>query len=225
MTLPLILSLITVLSSAQATSLEIPLKSSQNWIELKYSSLPANKVSFTSQGLSIEVENSASPLIYPLPKETKIKAIQIHARVEGSLSDFKNKTQGAKGADDFTLRLGLVESGNKTLSIWKKPFAASWVKKLFSLAPKGSGIEKILFLNVPQNSDLTGKSRVHPLSDLIEEIFLSPADSKRLIRINHSFKKPLKTVALWISSDGDDTQSKYRIVISKIKLIPVDPQK
>ena len=201
----------------QTTSLNIPVKANNGWLELKYSSIPANAVSFASNGLSIDIDGSASPLIYPLSKELKVHRVQVHARIEGQITGLKGKKQGQKGADDFTLRLGLVESGSKTLSVWQKSFAASWIKKLFSLAPKGSGIEKILFLNVPEDPNLRGSSRVHPLSNLIEERFLAPAN-KGSIRIDYKFKTPLKTVALWLSSDGDDTKSKYRIVISKIKL-------
>ncbi len=219
----LILSNVTM---AMAMALEnIPLTSSSGWLEVKYDNLPANKIHFDSQAashktLTMDIDRSASPLIFPFSQERSIQQIVVTAKVHGHLKISDKKIQGSKGADDFVFRLGFVRPGKKTLSLWQKPFASKWVTQLFNLAPKGSGIDSILFLSVPSTSQLTGKKRTHPASDLIQEIFLKPVSKNGSINIHYTFPKPIPTLALWLSSDGDDTKSKYQIQISKITINP-----
>ena len=55
---------------APAAPQGIPLDSKDGWQVLQYSSLPAHTVNFGVDGLSIEVDKSASPIIYPLTPRT-----------------------------------------------------------------------------------------------------------------------------------------------------------
>ncbi len=200
------------------TSVSVPLGDAKAWLALEYSSIPANQVSHANNALTLSINHSASPLIHQLTPPLQISQVQIKARVIGTLNLDANKQQGDKGNDDFSLRLGFVTAGDKRLSEWQKPFAAKWVKQLFALAPENSGIDNILFLNVPENAHLTGTNRQHPASDLLHEYMLSPANADGTIEINHTFAAPKDIVALWISSDGDDTQSQYQIIIESIVL-------
>lgn len=209
-------------SCVWASSISIPLNNKAQWIELAFASIAANTVSYTNHGLTIAVDDSASPLIHPLSQVVKVNRVRVQGTVAGGLNLPMPESQGQKGFDDYRFRLGLVEAGSKTLSIWQKPFAAKWIKQLFALAPEGSGVNKIEFFNVPEAASMTGNKRAHPASDLLIETVLDPADAQGNINIDLALSTPITTLALWISSDGDDTQSQYTINISKIELF-TDP--
>ena len=113
--------------------------------------------------------------------------------------------------------------GDQTLGFFQRSFAAKWIKTLFDLAPEGTGVDRIEFYNVYSDADLAGGARVHPLSELINEQFvvaapeISTTPSAIKLRIEPGSGK--KVLALWISSDGDDTGSSYRVRIENITLL------
>ena len=120
--------------------------------------------------------------------------------------------------EDSILRFGFVGIGNQTLTGPQKWFAADWVKKLFSLAPKGTGLDKIYFFNVTNRSELNGKSRLHPKSDLLVETVFAQHEKEGVFSFSKTLNSPIEAAAIWISIDGDDTQSEYETTISEIKL-------
>jgi len=128
------------------TLLVIPFN--ENWKLLKYRKIPSNKIELKKTEMIVKVNGSASPIIYPFKKPVMISRITAQGKVSGSLNIKNPKLQGEKKHDDFVFRIGLVREGNKTLSFWQKKIAPDWVLKLYSLAPKGTGIKHIHFLNV-----------------------------------------------------------------------------
>jgi hypothetical protein len=122
--------------------------------------------------------------------------------------------------------MGLVLSGERTMNWFQKKLAASWVKKLYSLAPEGQGVDRVLFFNMVESSLLKGRSRTHPLSDLIEEhyVWAAPA-AGGTFEFQHRLQEPKGVLALWISSDGDDTQSNFTLVFEEIHLQLASEQK
>ena len=112
--------------------------------------------------------------------------------------------------------------GTQTLNFAKKLVAPSWVKTLFSLAPKGTGVDHIYFYNAVQQAELKGKERNHPLSELIKENFKWQLkfDDNGIAKFDFSteVENPKTTLALWISIDGDDTGSQFETLISDIKI-------
>lgn len=193
----------------------IPLNDPVSWEQLKYNKLPFHQVVHSEQGLTIKVNKSASPLIYPMEKVKLVKRISVIGTISNNLIFPKGRIQGEKGSDDFMLRVGLVEKGKKTLNWAQKKLAPQWVLKLHSLAPKNSGLKRVLFLNLA-SQDLTWKEREHPLSDLLQERIVGRATES--FNFTESFDKPLEVAAIWISSDGDDLQQSYSITIKEIKL-------
>lgn len=158
-----------------ARSMVLPLGDPTNWQLLQYSRLPPHRVRFASAGLEIAVEGSAMPLIHVLPGRLRVGSIRVKGRVEGALR-LPAGRQGEKKYDDYVFRVGLVEPGTRTLNFVQRPLAAAWVRKLFELAPKGSGISGIHFF------------------------------------------APLDTLAVWLSSDGDDTGSTFAVLVEEIEL-------
>lgn len=200
-----------------AGAIALPVQQADNWQLLEYSKLPPNQVSFASDGMRIEVKQSASPIIYPLAEPRRVSRI----RVSGSLSnllDLEPGTQGEENADDFSLKIGLVVSGDKTLGGFQRMFSPKWIKTLFDLAPEGAGVDRIYFLNAVQFESLLGQQRQHPLSDLIYENNAWLLDKTGDFEFSHTLEQPQEVVALWLSIDGDDSKSSYTTIIRNLSL-------
>jgi len=114
------------------------------------------------------VDRSAMPVIYPLPDRARVTGVRARGRIEGMLRVPPGR-QGQEKFDDYAFRVGLVEPGERTLNFVQRRVAARWVRKLFELAPRGSGISRIYFFNVGAERTQIGRERQHPLSDLIWE--------------------------------------------------------
>lgn len=199
-------------------SFMIPLNEQGAWQVLKYRNLPSNKVTFSSSGLELGVKNSASPVIYPFSKVQKLRAVKILGRVTGHLNIAKGTVQGDQVADDYQVRVGFVLKGQKRLNAIQKMLAADWIVKLYELAPPDVGIDKIYFLNATQIAGSLGLNRKHPVSELIEERVLWSLPQDGDFSLNHRFSEINEVLALWLSSDGDDTKSEYLVQISRIEL-------
>jgi len=196
----------------------VPLHQVDKWQILKYSSIKPNVVNFSKQGMKINVEESASPIILPFKNYKKVVGVEVSGELNGQLHFAKGVKQGSKGGDDFALRIGLVQRGSKTLGIFKRMVVAAWIKKLFDLAPEGSGIDRIEFLNAVAQTQILGKKRRHPLSDLLYENNVWLLDKPGKFAFKHQFKKVRDVVALWLSIDGDGTKSDYSILLQNLEL-------
>lgn len=209
-------------SSLLLSAMLIPTQNLEGWKHETYSRIPSNQVSISEKGLLVQIKKSASPLIYNLKSQKVVSAIQFSGDFL-SLPRFSDLSrQGEKGADDFALRFGLIVPGDKKLSGVKKLFAPEWVKQLYKQVPDELGLDYIYFFNIVQNAALLGKKRQHPNSDLIQEEFIAVAQQPGPFKFSHILKQPLKVLALWISIDGDDTQSHFDVLLSKIELTTED---
>lgn len=197
----------------------VPLSEQASWQVLRYDQLPPHRLQFSRAGLEIAVEGSAMPLIYALPRPVRAKSIRVKGRVEGTLRIPAGR-QGEERFDDYAFRIGLVEPGKRTLGSFQRPFAAAWVRKLFELAPKGGGISRIHFFNVGMDSARIGERRQHPLSDLIVEQIVAVPRPDGHFDFVHSLERPLETIAVWLSSDGDDSGSHFTVLVEQIELQP-----
>lgn len=197
--------------------IEVPLNDTKGWQFLHYRKIPQNAFHATPAGLEIGVTNSAAPAVFPLTKAVEVTELRFRGKFAGVLRMPPGK-QGEKGYDDYTLRVGLVESGSRTLNWREKAVAADWVKKLFSLAPKGTGVSRIGFFNLGTDSKQVGQTRTHPLSDLIQETVLAVPDADGRFAVTNRFARPLKVLAVWIACDGDDTKSSFKVLLERVEL-------
>ncbi len=196
----------------------IPTQNVDLWEKESYSGITANRIEISTRGILVHVRESASPLIFQMKSAKRISGFRISGEFEG-LPKFKDAArQGEKGADDYALRLGFVVPGNKHLSGFEKLFAAGWVKRLYSKVPDGEGIDHIEFFNVTQNAAQVGRSRVHPLSNLIHETFFTHVATSGRFDYSYVLKEPVEVAAVWLSIDGDDTKSSFDVLIDKIEL-------
>jgi hypothetical protein len=64
-----------------------------------------------------------------------------------------------------------------------------------------------------------GRSRQHPASDLIVERVVAVPDATGRFALVVDLDAPVRTVAVWISADGDDTQSRFRLTVTRLDLL------
>jgi hypothetical protein len=201
----------------------VPLTDGDGWQVLTYRKIPGNLARFTQGGLEIRVMRSASPVIYPLPAPLRVQRLRVRGRIEGALN-VTAKTQGQQGFDDYALRVGLVEAGPRRLGFFERRFAPEWVRTLFSLASSDAGISQVRFFNLGVAPDQIGTQRRHPLSDLLHEEIVAVPTRDGTFEIAVSFGTAIQTVALWISADGDDTNSAFDVTLESIELEGVEHQ-
>ena len=206
------------LFSAAAAALDVPVDDMGAWTELTFSKIPPNMVSTVDGAMRIKVRASASPLIYKFDEETRITGVTIKASWSGKLAIPEGATEGEEGADDYVLKFGIVEAGDRRLNWFQRSIAADWIKQLFKLAPKDSGVRRINFLSTTQQQELLGTSRTHPLSDLLHETRVLYLDSPGQFTMTHEFAEPVASLGLWISVDGDDTGSNFDLQLERIML-------
>ncbi len=208
------------ISSSLLAAIAIPLDKKDAWTELSFKKIPSNKVEYSPAGIKVSVNNSASPLVYKLDRFYKITGFEVDLKVDG---DLKNEPPGKTIEEDSLFRLGLVVEGKQTLTGVKKLFAPDWIKKLFSLAPEGAGLDKIYFFNVGRSPESLSVKRNHPKTDLmVEEIMAVRKKTETALKIKYQLASPLNVPALWISIDGDDSKSSYVTTIEKITLLTAE---
>lgn len=207
-----------LLAEAGAAPVDIPLSDATQWSTQQYRNIKPNTVDASPQGLTITVAASASPLVYRLEQPTRITGVRVEANWSGNLDFPEGVTQGDEGADDFVLKLGLVEAGDKTLNWLQRRVAADWIRELYELAPEGTGVRRVNFLSTTRQASLLGTGRIHPLNDLLHEERITYLDSTGEFRLDHRFDEPVEILGLWLSADGDDTGSNFELVIHSITL-------
>lgn len=216
-----ILSLwLAVGSVAQAGTFALPLDRTNGWQFLKYRKIAPNSFRPTPAGLVIGVTNSAAPAVFPLTNRLQVVEVRVIGRISGSLKVSSGK-QGQAGFDDYALRVGLVETGPLTLNWRERIVAADWVKRLFALAPHGAGIGGIQFFNVGTDAAQIGRSRKYVGNVPMEQTVEAVPDAKGNFSFTKRFKRPLNTIAVWISCDGDDTHSTFAVTLKSVDLATV----
>ncbi len=201
--------------AALLAAVMIPLSSPTGWQELKFSKITPNKNIFSQQGLEVAVDHSSSPLIFPLKEPLQVTGFKAEIEIEGNMNSFSGRPP-----EDAYLRLGLVVPGKRKLNMMERMIATEWVKKLFELAPKDSGVDKIYFFNLGDSA--LGHSREFPGSKglMVEHIIAVRDPGVKKVVFAHKLDKPLTAAALWLSVDGDDTKSTYKLRLKSLILNP-----
>lgn len=196
-------------------TLLVPLQSPLGWQQSKFNSIPANQVEFSAVGIRIQVKESSSPLVYPLPSTKRVRGFRANLEIVGEM-----KAAGVSWPEDAYFRLGLVAPGTRRLGFGERLVAAAWIKQLFALAPKEAGIEKIHFFDLVAGNGYLGKKRDLPKSKgLIDEsIVAQRLPTERKIVFEYELPEPLDVIAVWLSVDGDDTHSSFELRLQNLQL-------
>ena len=130
--------------------------------------------------------------------------------------------QGSKEADDFRLRVGLVYQGDKRMNMMQRMIAPKWLKTMFDLAPEDQGISRVEFFGTWTDSTLAGSDLTHFATDLWQQHFVLEVSANGEINQQVLVPSDAPVVALWLSSDGDNTGSQFSVQIEEITLHPVN---
>lgn len=192
-----------------ATSLA--LSAGSGWEVLRFDNIRENGIAFSDSRLTVTVNDSASPIIYPFSGTKTVNEIFVSGTVTGKL-----ESNGSSSWDDALLRVGIIETGSRKLSPVERMSAPKWVKTLSNRM--SGGIRKIhCFLLMPEKERI-GEARINPDMELFQETIAAvpSADGSFTMRITlpHAIESP----GLWILSDGDDTGSKFSISIEQIEM-------
>ena len=208
---------------ASQSTLVVPSTGAKGWEVLRFRGVPQNEVSFFDAGLRIRVVRSAGPIVYPLSGPVRVAALHVRGRIEGSLQVAPGR-QGEKGFDDYAFRAGLVLTGTRRIRFVERLFAPRWLKTLFDLAPPGMGLSEVRFFNVAVDAGHVGDQRRHPLNSLLVErvVTVPQADGVFELRVPVGPSEP--TAALWLSADGDDTNSEFTVLVERIELTLAPPE-
>jgi hypothetical protein len=188
----------------------------EKWVVLSYSpssQITPNDVKFIDSKITVKSKSSAGPIVFKLPEAQVLTGFSI----KGSWQGLK-KVEVSSFDEDSVLRMGLVATGSQTLSWGKRFFAPDWIKKLFALAPAGEGLDKIYFFNLSNRPELIGRKRIHPKSDLISEEISQLSKSEGDFLFDKMLSEPLRTTAIWMSIDSDDSKSEFTTSIQNIEL-------
>jgi hypothetical protein len=200
-----------------ALLLIVPLTMPAGWQTLAFRNIRPHAADFSPAGLTIDVRESAAPIIYPLPERTTVRVLQARGTVTGGLN-VSADVQGQPGFDDFALRLGLVEAGGRRPGFFARLFAPAWLRTLFRLAPSGTGIERVRFFAVGTDRAQLGRQRRHPSSELLFETVVAVPDERGRFEMRVPLDPPPEVLAVWVSADGDDTRSTFSVRIEHLAL-------
>ena len=195
--------------------LMIPLQTyTPQWHSFQYSGVNSNSVAFSKEGLTIQVHNSASPLFYQLGETLKVKTVKVHGSLTG-IPQMSSISPEKEDGDDLPFRLGFVESSAKEPGWFQRLLLPQWIKDLLTLFP-GRGLRKVTFLTVSKENP-PGTSRLHPKSELLEEIVALKQNKPGPFAFTYDFSNPISAEALWIQPDGDDTHSTYSMTLNHLE--------
>lgn len=192
----------------------IPLTQTSGWSALHFNKIPHNEMTFLDQKMKVAVKESSSVFVYKLKEPLKVTGFDFQIEIDGKLNE-----QNSTFEEDSYFRLGLVTIGKKTLNEFQRSMAADWVRKIFDLVKNEKGLDQVYFYNVATESAQKGKSRNSPDTDLIHEEVIAAKDAEQtIIDAQFDLPKEKQIVAIWLKSDGDNTDSSFQIQINKLNL-------
>jgi hypothetical protein len=183
------------------------------WHKVEYPKIKTNTIEQVKNGLQVFVKSSSSALVYKFDKPIFIKDVRIKAILNGKI-DYGQEIPGSKKADDFPLRLGFILKGKNKLNFFQRTIAPNWLNEIDNISSKAGGLDKVYSL-VFYTHKPGFEKRKHPFSSYFyEEIAGKFVNSE--LKVNYSFSTKKEAIGIWISSDGDDTNSSYNVLIKNI---------
>lgn len=204
----LILGFVSVLRAEVAINFQ-----QESWKEIKLNKSEPNKFEY-GEKLKIIVKKTNSPVVFKFDEVQELSSLDFEASVEGEIKASENQSDFD---EDSYLQFGFVVVGDNHLGAMGKLFAPKWVSEVFALAPQGQGLDKVYFYNVASRKDLVNKERQNPKSKYMYETIISTKDDLGKM-VSFTLPKKLKTTALWIGAEGDQTESEFTTTVNKVIL-------
>lgn len=196
--------------------LAIPLNSlNSDWKVSSYAKIKPNQISFSEDKLNIEVNQSSSPLFYKLANPVQVEGFSVEGSLTG-LPEINRLKEGQKENDDFSFRLGFIETNQEPPNWTERLFMADWVTELLKQFPN-QGLKKVRFFTFSQIKN-PGSFRVHPDNDLIEETVCLKKEQPGKFNLDYTLPKTIPAAAIWVQPDGDDSKSHFNLSINKLEI-------
>ena len=194
----------------------IPLNNlTPEWKETSFAKIKPNKFSFSNEGLLIEVNQSSSPLFYNFGRDIQASGILVQGWLT-DLPEINRLKEGIGENDDFSFRLGFIETDDNAPSWTERLFMADWVTDLLSYLPQ-KGLKKIRFFTISQCKN-PGTFRIHPQNKLIEETVVLKKEQPGKFKIEYHLKDSIPARAIWIQPDGDGSKSRFQLNIQQLEI-------
>lgn len=171
------------------------------------------KYSQDGNGLKAEVDGSSSFLLGAFSAPRTIKTLRWTWKFAGNLMVGSAAALAAKQGDDAMLRIGLIKEGNAPLVPF---FAPSWTEAIRNHM-KLPGDELTFF--IAGGPAKPGAKWVSPYTNSMRLVQVeSVLQPDGWMLVNHTMAVPIKTVGLWIMSDGDNSGSKFTIWLKDLTI-------
>lgn len=197
--------------------LVVPLQLGSGWKALEYSRIPANRVFNENGRLVVDVSKSAGPLVFPFESRIHPSGFKVSGHLDKLIEIPKEAKQGDSKNDDFQLRVGFVLEGKKRPGFFEGMFAPRWLKALFKMGQNFEGIDYVQFYDLA-SAPVAWSERVHPLNEYLREKVVGKFEKAGGFSFDIRETVPKRALGLWLSSDGDDTKSTYRMTIHSLEV-------
>ncbi len=198
-------------------SAEVILLQADNFEHIVFRRIKANHHLYHDQQLQIEVDDSASFLMKPFERVRQISRVSFEWRSDGRPQIKNAQHEQQRAGDDAVFKLGLLlETDNALPSPVPNPFLPPWMKRVETLLTFPS--ENMIYL-VVDAKHAVGEQWTNPYNSRVTMIPVDSFKNKQGWRqSSYRFEVPVNAVALWLMSDGDNTDSRFTAHIKNIKL-------
>ena len=205
---------LTAIFASILTAIGMP----SDWHSLSFRSIPSIQSKVQKDKITLEVDASAGGLVRRLPAGTRMKRFIVTGSVTGQLK-VDEKRLWEKGNEDAYLRVGLIAEGGRSLTTFERLVAPAWICTMDDvLCADGRAPSAIRnHLLVPHFSWI-GKQRANPnMKQLVDHMVATPgADGRFTMAVD--LPQPMNVLGLWLMADGDDSGSKFEVIIDSIQL-------
>lgn len=184
--------------------------------EMSFDEIKKTKYIKPNDEILISVNKSASFLYLPLKKVTTIYGFKVTWSYNQALNLRSSDQEKKKQGDDALLRIGFFVYGPAPSLPF---FTPSWIEKIGKnlLHPTN---KIIWFLGGSRQKK--GTVWTNPYSDEIKQISLGPAQKSSWTTQVHKLAIPIKASAIAFGSDGDNTNSDFKIRVKHLSILSSD---
>ena len=183
---------------------------------IKFENTPPTAYLRQGQFLAAEVDGSSSALVQSFSEPLQIQSAEIKWSLSGIVKTRNASHETQKQGDDFPLRVGLLVEGEAP---WLGFLAPSWMKLVKSIMKIPANKMLYLVAGAKHEANLYWESPYSAsMSNFSGQTIASAKDGD--YTTSFRLKKPLAVVGLWLMADGDNTGSKFKILLKHLKLAP-----
>ncbi|VAW53956.1 hypothetical protein MNBD_GAMMA05-1606 [hydrothermal vent metagenome] len=178
---------------------------------IKFKKVKPNHHLFINQQLQINVNESASFLMQAFDHTQLVRRVSFEWRSDNLPRITNAQHEKQRSGDDAVFKLGLLLKTEESLS---NPFIPKWMQQVESLLKFPS--EDMIYL-VANAKHKIGERWANPYNKRVTMISISSyVDQQGWNHASYQFESPVNVVALWLMSDGDNTNSSFTTRIKNI---------